>query len=160
MLNAEIYILKMATSVTQKREKTLPDKMQEAAQTYSYLRVPTAAKGKSKAGPLVLSGARNKWETKGEKNFVYQPTLRMAGTREELMAMVDKSGGRSAVRVGCKQLHSELVHLGKSQSLGSTNHDRTSTQQLSRRHMRPSWRHSRRIALNRAREPRRHPRWI
>lgn len=83
----------MATSVTQKREKTLPDKMQEAAQTYSYLRVPTAAKGKSKAGPLVLSGARNKWETKGEKNFIYQPTLRMAGTREELMAWLQNPAG-------------------------------------------------------------------
>ena len=83
----------MATSVTQKREKTLADKMQEAAQTYSYLRVPTAAKGKSKAGPLVLSGARNKWETKGEKNFVYQPTLRMAGTREELMAWLQNPAG-------------------------------------------------------------------
>ena len=83
----------MATSVTQKREKTLPDKMQEAAQTYSYLRVPTAAKGKSKAGPLVLSGARNKWETKGEKNFVYQPTLRMAGTREELMQWLTNPAG-------------------------------------------------------------------
>jgi len=67
--------------------------MREAAQTFSYLRVPTAAKGKSKAGPLVLSGARNKWETKGETNFIYQPTLRMAGTREELMAWLQNPGG-------------------------------------------------------------------
>jgi hypothetical protein len=87
------YISKMASSITHKREKTLTDKMREAAETYSYLRVPTAAKGKSKAGPLVLSGARNKWETKGEKNFIYQPTLRMAGTRDELMAWLQNPGG-------------------------------------------------------------------
>lgn len=83
----------MATTTTQRREKTLQDKIAEAKLNYSYIRVPSANKGKTKSGPLVLSGAKNRWEAKGEKNFIYQPTLRMAGTIEEFRAWLQNPIG-------------------------------------------------------------------
>jgi hypothetical protein len=83
----------MATTTTQRREKTIQDKIAEAKVNYSYIRVPSANKGKTKSGPLVLSGAKNRWEAKGEKNFIYQPTLRMAGTVEEFRAWLQHPSG-------------------------------------------------------------------
>jgi hypothetical protein len=83
----------MATTSTQRREKTIQDKIAEAKLNYSYIRVPSANKGKSKSGPLVLSGAKNRWEAKGEKSFIYQPTLRMAGTIDEFRAWLQHPSG-------------------------------------------------------------------